>query len=450
MSKTEKAKFKSVHWQKVLIWLLFVAVFLLLTRIGVRHYFKYAPVKPGTFPVTIGRVFAQWAVALLLLQSVLAARIGFLDKIFGLDGILKFHRISGIVCFFLASLHPLLMYVSGLKAAGPLSFELWPEALGGICIVGLWLAVVSSVWRKFVGLKYEQWLGLHKITASVLFFALAHMFVIESAMRKDWILVFWLFMLAIWAGMIAAARFAVPGKFAPKENFVVSSVDTVAENIIQIDLKPAEANRIFDFLPGQFAFVSFENPEIPEEEHPFTIASAPDNSQILQFLIKDVGDWTRKLKVLKIGDRAGISGPFGVFSPFRHENGRLIMIAGGIGITPMLSILRQLALENSELPVKLIWSYKTAAEAPCQEELENLHKHLSNFEIVRLITRERSEQNNVSARLDKESLQKLVPEFKEGNLVMLCGPAKMMKDVRQYLVESGYPASAVLSEEFAF
>lgn len=450
MSKTDKAKLKSVHWQKILIWLLFVAVFLLLTRIGIRHYFKDTPVKPGTLPVTIGRVFAQWAVALLLLQSVLAARIGFLDKIFGLDGILKFHRVSGIVCFSLASLHPLLMYVSGLKTAGPLSFELWPEALGGIGIAGLWLAVISSVWRKFVGLNYEQWLGLHKITASVLFFALAHMFVIESAVRKGWILVFWLVLLALWAGMIATARFASPGKYALRENFVVSSVDTVAENIIKVDLKPEVVNRIFDFLPGQFAFVSFENPEIPGEEHPFTIASAPDNSEILQFMIKDVGDWTRRMKALKIGDRAKISGPFGVFSSFRHENSRLIMVAGGIGITPMLSILRQLALEKSELPVKLIWSYKTSAEAPCQEEFEDLHKHLSHFEIVRLVTREQSDQNNVMARLDKESLQNLVPEFKEGNLVMLCGPAKMMKDVRQFLVESGYPASAVLSEEFAF
>lgn len=450
MSKSARALLKNVKVQKIAVWLLFLTVFLLLTRIGVRHYFRDTPVSPGTFPVTIGRVFAQWAVALLLLQSILAARIGYLDRIFGLDGLRKFHRVSGIVCFVLAVFHPMLMYVSGLKKAGPLSFDLWPEAIGGICIAGLWLAVISSVWRKFVALNYEQWLSLHKITASVVFLALAHMFIIESAMRKGWFLVFWLVLIALWTGVIVAARFFAPAKNALRESFVVYSVDSVAENILQVDLKPAGENRGFDFLPGQFAFVSFENPEIPQEEHPFTIASAPDNSETLQFLIKGSGDWTRRLNSLKTGDKARVCGPFGVFSPFRHEPERLIMIAGGIGITPMLSILRQLGHEKSPLPVKLIWSYKTSAEAPCYEELESLRKKLSNFEISRLITRESSEQKNVRAKLDKESLKKLVPEFKDGTIVMLCGPVAMMNDVRNSLIESGYPASAVLCEEFAF
>lgn len=450
MSKSDKALFKSVKMQKVFVWLLFFAVFLLLTRIGIRHYFKDAPVKPGTFPVTIGRVFAQWAIGLLLLQSLLASRSSFLDKIFGLDGLLKIHRVSGIVCFVLAFFHPMLMYVSGLKNAGPLGFNLWPEAIGGICIVGLWLAVISSVWRRFVELNYEQWRGLHKITASVVFLALAHMFIIESAMRTGWILVFWVVLIALWVCTIIVARFIIPAKTLLTESFVVSSINPAAENIIQIDLKPAGDNRVFDFLPGQFAFVSFDSPEVTKEEHPLTIASAPDSSDTLQFFVKGVGDWTSGLNALKIGDKARVSGPFGVFSSFRHETKMLIMIAGGIGITPMLSTLRQLELEKSELPVKLIWSYKTRAEAPCLEELERACKNLSNLEIIRIVTRETSEQNKIRAKLDKKSLSSLVPEFKDGNLVMLCGPIMMMKDVRQSLIEAGYPASAILFEEFAF
>jgi ferredoxin-NADP reductase len=116
----------------------------------------------------------------------------------------------------------------------------------------------------------------------------------------------------------------------------------------------------------------------------------------------------------------------------------------------MLSILRQLFHEKAEMPVKLIWSYKTSAEAPCFEELETLSRNYSSLEIIRVVTREPTEQKESGKRLDREALIKLVPEYRQGCLVMICGPLKMMKDIRRYLLESGYPDSAIVSEEFAF
>lgn len=444
--KSEKPSLKLLKTQKIIVWVLFFALLLLLARIGTRHYFRDTPVKPGTFTVTIGRVFAQWAVALMLLQSLLAARIRFLDRLFGLDRLLLFHRASGLICFFFATFHPMLMYLSGLKKAGPLALSQWPEAIGGICVVGLWFAVVSSVWRKFVELSYQQWLIFHKITASVVFLALAHMFIIESAMRKGWMLGFWLVLLALWAGTIVAVRFVLPRMRAGSESYVVSSTGPAADNVLQLSLKSALENPDFNFLPGQFAFVSFENPLVAGEEHPFTIASAPDDKATLQFLIKESGDWTKSLHAVKVGDKVRVVGPFGVFSPFRHEANSLTMIAGGIGITPMLSVLRQLVNENSQMPVKLVWSYKTSAEAPCYEEFESFRKNLSNFDMTRIVTRE----SKTDKRLDLENLKKLLPEYRPGHLVMLCGPLVMMKDVRRHLLEYGYPDSAIINEEFAF
>jgi 3-phenylpropionate/trans-cinnamate dioxygenase ferredoxin reductase subunit len=448
--KSEKPLPGQIKAKKILIWLLLFAVLLLLARIGARHYFRDTPVKPGTFSVTIGRVFAQWAVALLLLQSVLAVRIRFLDRIFGLDRLLKFHRASGIICFLMAFFHPMLMYLSGLKKAGPLSSDQWPEAIGAICIIGLWLAVVSSVWRKFFDLGYQSWLRLHRITASVVMLALAHMFSIESAMRSGWIFACWLVVIILWVCTIAAAKFFFPLRFASGESFVVSSATEAAKNVRQLNLVPAKENAIFDFLPGQFAFISFDNPQVAKEEHPVTIASAPDDRENLQFLIKGVGDWTKSLSAIKAGDKAKVIAPFGAFSPFRYEVDNLILIAGGIGITPMLSILRQLFHEKAEMPVKLIWSYKTSAEAPCFEELETLSRNYSSLEIIRVVTRESTEQKESGKRLDREALIKLVPEYRQGCLVMICGPLKMMKDIRRYLLESGYPDSAIVFEEFAF
>ncbi|EKD83815.1 MAG: oxidoreductase FAD/NAD(P)-binding protein [uncultured bacterium] len=450
MSETKIIPVKSYTAQKIAMWLLVLALLLILTRIGARHYFRDEAVKAGTFPVTVARICALWAIALILLQPVLAIRNRFLDRVFGLDRLLKFHRLSGIACLILASFHPMLMYVSGLKKLGPLASSQWPEAIGGICIAGLWLMVVSSVWRKFLALSYEEWLKLHKFTAPVAFVALAHMFIIESAMRNGWLLAFWVIFLALWAGFLLAEKFVLRAQRAAGESFVVSSVAAVADGIWQIGLKPASDAARFNFLPGQFAFISFDNPEIRHEEHPFTIASAPSDGNALQFMIKASGDWTKKLAAVKEGNPARVSGPFGVFSAYRHEISSLVMIAGGIGVTPMLSTLRELSHEKSDMPIKLIWSYRNKAEAPCLDEIESFRQPLPHFEFVKVATREQSNEKAAVKRLDKEALGNLMPEFKAGSMVMLCGPAEMMSDVRQSLRYLGYPDSVILSEEFAF
>ncbi|MDD3147543.1 MAG: ferric reductase-like transmembrane domain-containing protein [Candidatus Riflebacteria bacterium] len=450
MSAIKSPTCQPASWQKIFCWLLFIGLFLLLTRIGARHYFREEAVKAGTFPVTVGRVIALWAVGLMLLQSLLAARLRVLDRLFGLDGLLFFHRLAGIFTLTFAFFHPQLMYVSGLKKAGPLSLQQWPLALGGLCIIGLWLLVVSSVWRKFVALSYEQWLRLHKIAAPVVLLALGHMFIIESAMRKGLILGFWVVLLVLWAGVLLAARVVIPGRRAASEAFVVSAAEKVADNVWQIDLEPEEGVERFDFFPGQFAFVAIKNPELTGEEHPFTIASAPSQAKTLQFLIKNSGDWTRKLTSVRAGDQARVCGPFGVFSACRHRPANLVMIAGGIGITPMLSTLRQLGAEKSVLPVKLIWSYQTSAGAPCLGEIDDLRGLLPNLEVVKIATREPAGENVGVRRLDRATLAKILPAFKPGDLVMLCGPVAMMHETRQTLRSLGYPGSAILSEEFSF
>ncbi len=441
---------KSYTAQKIVCWLLLLGLFFLLTRIGARHYFSEEAVKPGTFPVTVGRVFALWAIAVLLLQPILACRLRFLDRIFGLDRLLKVHRWLGISILTLASLHPLLMYVSGLKTLGPVNPEQWPAALGAISICGIWLLVVSSVWRKFLAINFEQWLKLHKFTAPVVLPALSHMFIIESAMRKGWILGFWVVILAIWVAALIAAKLILPSSRTEKEAFVVSSASSAAEKVWQISLKPASGNERFDFLPGQFAFLTIENPACTHEEHPFTIASAPSDKDSLQFIIKEDGDWTRKLGEVRAGDKAVVSGPFGVFSPWRHDVNRLILIAGGIGITPMLSILRQLHEEKSALAVKLIWTFQSSSGAPCLEEIEGIRQAVPAFEFVKIATREPSADKSVSARLDQPTLAKLLPEYQSGTLVLVCGPTRMMHDIRQGVSGLGYPHSAILSEEFGF
>lgn len=449
MSSLARHDQSSCQVQKYLVLLLLSALFAALTGIGAREYLQ-DEASPGTLPAAVGRMIALYALVLMLLQPALALRIRFLDRIFGLDQLLKAHRFAGMAALTLAFLHPLLIYFEATRRAGPMNTGLWPEALGGICLAGLWLLVVSSCWRKFVVMKYEQWLKLHRYTAPIVLLGLVHMFVLAPDMRQGWLALFWSVMLILWAGLLVVHKLVLPSQRAAIESFVVVSASAAAEKIWRIDLKPVDDQVPFGFIPGQFAFLSFNNAEPGQEEHPFTIASAPVQSAGLQFLIKEDGDWTAKLNMVRAGDMVRVSGPFGVFSPWRHDVNRLILIAGGIGITPMLSILRQLREEKSALAVKLIWTFQSSSGAPCLEEIEGMRQAVPAFEFVKIATREPSADKSVSARLDQPTLAKLLPEYQSGTLLLVCGPTRMMHDIRKGLSGLGYPHSAILSEEFSF
>ncbi len=125
----------------------------------------------------------------------------------------------------------------------------------------------------------------------------------------------------------------------------------VAKNVTEVTLSPE--NESFSYSPGQFAFLRFHSDPVAAEEHPFTISSTPFGTRDIQFTIKESGDFTRTAGALRPGDTANVSGPFGVFTPARFgELRHLVMVAGGIGITPMLSILNTV-LEKYLLPIAI-------------------------------------------------------------------------------------------------
>jgi len=121
-------------------------------------------------------------------------------------------------------------------------------------------------------------------------------------------------------------------------------------------MEPAFVKSI-SYIPGQFAYVSFSTEKLTNEAHPFTLSSTPSRPGTLQFTIRMSGDWTKKLKTLQPGVSAFVQGPFGRFSHlYTQPNRPLILIAVGIGITPMLSMLRYLADQNDRRDITLLWS----------------------------------------------------------------------------------------------
>ena len=234
-----------------------------------------------------------------------------------------------------------------------------------------------------------------------------------------------------------------------KYSYRVDRVHGVGNNIYAVELLPEKDHRIVN-MPGQFAFIKFKSANISGEEHPFTVSSTPTRSHALQFTILSSGDWTEKIRFLNKGDRAFISESFGIFGHLdMNSSGEMIMIAGGIGITPMLSILRYLLGIKSSRKIKLLWSTRTHKEIVYPDEFSNMEKSLPGLTINYIFTREEGQKRN-AGRFDRDNLKTLTSGCSRDSIILLCGPPEMMSQVKKILISLGFPRKSIITERFSF
>jgi predicted ferric reductase len=227
--------------------------------------------------------------------------------------------------------------------------------------------------------------------------------------------------------------------------YEVKSVRRAGGETYTIELRP-DGGRPLRHAPGQFAFLRFRSAFLSPEEHPFTIASPPDRP--LSFTIRCSGDWTGDIWRLAPGVRAAVQGPYGLFSHLAHPGNRdLAMIAGGVGITPMLSMLRYMQDRGEDRKATLVWSNRTRRDILCLEEIGELADSLPGLTVIHVLTRERFEGME-HGRLDRGRLSRHLQGCSRGCLVFLCGPPAMMRQVRSDLRALGFSRRRIISEEF--
>jgi predicted ferric reductase len=216
-----------------------------------------------------------------------------------------------------------------------------------------------------------------------------------------------------------------------------------------VELRPTKANS-FTYLPGQFALFSFRSSGISTEPHPFTLASTPSRGGTLQIIIGRKGDWTGNTQNLEIGDRALIQGPFGRFCHmFAPRDREMIMIAGGIGITPMLSMLRFMADRRDPRPITLIWSSRTREQMVFHDEIHALTSPLTGLRLIPIITRNTA-RGARNQRLNRSALETMLTGCSPQSAVFICGPSGMMAQIRTDLKKIGFPTGRIYREDFGF
>jgi predicted ferric reductase len=209
-----------------------------------------------------------------------------------------------------------------------------------------------------------------------------------------------------------------------------------------------EGHAGFRFSAGQFAWLTLRASPFAAREHPFSFSGSAADASALRFTIKELGDFTRTIGGLKAGEAAYVDGPHGVFTFDHHPAARrFVFVAGGIGIAPIVSMLRTLADRRDERPVRLIYGNRCWDGVTFREELQALAGRL-RLTVVHVLQEPPADWTGAQGVLSEAVVRAALPPEERDATFFLCGPKPMSDSVQRTLRHLGVPLHRVHCELF--
>ncbi len=426
-----------------------IGVYLLITLLPLLVLLFYSPPEGrgfwNEFSVALGFI----GLAMMALQFALTARINCVEASYGIDIILQFHRYTSIVAFGLIVIHPLILFVTEPETLQLLNIleAPWRARFAVASTTALILLVVTSIWRKPLKIPYESWRILHGILAiAIITSGLAHTIGVGYYLSLFWKNALWdaIALFALW--LLIYVRVVKPW-FMTKKPYLVEEVIPQRGDVWTLALR-ARGHEGVNFEPGQFAWITLDISPFRLREHPFSMSSSALKSERLEFSIKALGDFTKHIKNVRPGTKAYLDGPYGVFTTDRYQDSAgFILIAGGIGITPMMSMLVTAAERQDDRPFLLIYASKTWSDVTFREELNELKSQL-DLTIVHVIKEPLEDWQGETGYIDRELLEKYIPLRRGSRQYFICAAPVMMNAVETALHKLEVPVTNVHMEHF--
>ena len=396
---------------------------------------------------------------------VVGARIASIEPFFGgLDKMYRIHHRIGLVSFNLLVAHGVLMIASAaatgsFDAAVRLVFATsWTVSLGALALAGM---IVVMGLTLYAHVNHEMFLWVHRFFGLVFALGALHAFRTPGTKALSPALTIYLAIFVLAAVVAYFYRSLLGDLFVRRRHYRVSHINRRGGEVAEITLDPS--NGALPFTPGQFVFLTFQSSSLREwfrpfsrepsgtaelvslrtgairkQFHPFSITSSPDQRE-LQVAIKASGDYTNALEHLEVGDRALIEGPYGSFSHRHVARRKQVWIAGGIGVTPFLSMARSL---SDDYDVDFYYAVKSRRQGYFIDDFEELERSHEN---LRLIAYPEDEVGFLTAG----EVARQSGDLSETEILM-CGPKVMTQALEAQFIQHGIPRARIHYEEFGF
>ncbi|MFW5970399.1 MAG: ferric reductase-like transmembrane domain-containing protein [Halofilum sp. (in: g-proteobacteria)] len=410
-----------------------------------------APGRPGLGDLASS--IAMVGFAALLLEFAFSGRFRLLTDLAGMDALMRFHQFSGYVVLLMLLLHPYLYALVPAETGVPGSGDPGGTALAGVTGFIAWFGLIglvfAAIFRDDLPIPYERWRLGHGVGAAIIaLLGLVHTLGAGTAAASPLVAGFWIGAVGL-ALLTLVQVYALRPWLQLRRPWRVRAVRSVGEDIHEVTIEPDRHDGLA-FEAGQFVWLRIAPMPWGLREHPFSIASAPGDSPGLRFIIKANGDYTRQIGETVTGAAAWIDGPFGRFWVRHDDNEALLFIAGGIGLAPILGILRDRMHRGDRRPMRLIYACRWRRDLILQDELDELARGL-DLDIVRVIDEEDRPAGAKAGPVGRELLHQCLPGVDQRRIgCFICAPPGMIDAMETLLVDEGIPPDRIASERFRY
>jgi predicted ferric reductase len=383
-----------------------------------------------------------------ILGIFLIARIPFVERGVGHDRLVTWHRKLAPYSLFLIGFH-VFFIIFGFAGQDqiPLYKELWNmltkfywmwAALGGFIL--MILAGVTSYKKARAKMSYETWWIIHIYTYAAVALSFMHQ-VLNGSMfvghpLNRW---FWTALYVVMGASVLYWRIGLPLVRSMRHNIKVDRVVIEGPGVVSVIMRGRKLHMLAA-QGGQFLSWRFLTQGHLLVAHPYSLSAAPTEHYV-RITVKDLGDHSRSLALLRPGTRVFVEGPYGAFTAGRASSPHVVLVGGGVGITPIRAIVEEF---KNGVQMDVIFRASKEEDLVLREELDYLAANSDGTIRVHYLVGARKNHP-----MDARSLTKLVPSFADAD-IYICGPTPLVDSVRRAAQDVGVPKDKFHDEAFGY
>ena len=372
---------------------------------------------------------------------LLATRLPWMERSIGLDRVLIWHRIAGDSMGVLLGVHIVTAVIADMPLRGGLVNTILDftgresymalTTIGAVIIGAVVVSSLKNVRRRF---SYETWYFIHLTAYVGVVISYSHQITLGSLLSEDKLLrwlwgilsayVLLLVVLGRWTGVIGAARHPL----------TVLDVHHETDNTVAVTLGGRNIER-FRGEGGQFVTLRMLKKGQWWKANPYSLSAAPTLDG-MRITVKDRGDASAATFSLRKGDKVAVEGPYGIATPAIFEGARPLLIAGGVGVTPVRAMLE--TLPRNSRPLVLLRARTTDDIAHFKEICSLTEERGGDVRLVLGRTAQLKGRDPFAPKI----LNSLVPNLRNC-VAFICGPTSLTFAARKGLQEAGVPKSRI-------